>query len=88
MNKKYIMKTIKSIINLMRIIILFASCTQNNSTTINEKSSNRIKVKEQRMISGYRYTILEIDGNEYLTQDQGGFVKLEKESKYNERQNN
>jgi hypothetical protein len=57
---------------------LLVSCTQEKSISINEDSQNRIKLKEMRIINGYRYSIIEVDSVEYLTQDQGGFVRLSK----------
>ena len=57
---------------------LLVSCTQEISTSHNEKTQNRIRLKEVRIINGYRYSIIEVDSVEYLTQDQGGFVQLSK----------
>ena len=57
---------------------LLVSCTQETSTSINEDSQNRIKLKEVRVINGYRYSIIEVDSVEYLTQSKGGFVQLSK----------
>lgn len=61
----------------MLAVVFFSGCTQ-ESISINEKSNNRIKLNEVRIINGYRYSILEIDSVEYLTQDNGGFVRLQK----------
>ena len=57
---------------------LLVSCTQEKSTSINENPENRIKLKEFRIIDGYRYSIIEVDSVEYLTQSEGGFVRLSK----------
>lgn len=57
---------------------LLVSCTQEKSTSINETSENRIKLKETRVINGYRYSIIEVDSVEFLTQDKGGFVRISK----------
>jgi hypothetical protein len=57
---------------------LLVSCTQEKSTVINENSENRIKLKEFRIIKSHRYSIIEVDSIEYLTQDKGGFVRLSK----------
>jgi len=79
------MKTKTSILALTKAFFillvsscLLVSCTQEKSISINEDSQNRIKLKEMRMINGYRYSIIEVDSVEYLTQDQGGFVRLSK----------
>lgn len=58
-------------------IVFISSCT-NEATTYNEKSNNRIKVNEERIINGYTYLIIEVDNVEYLTQSKGGFIKLDK----------
>jgi hypothetical protein len=60
---------------------LLVSCTQEKSTSINENYKNyenRIKLKEVRIINGYRYSIIEVDSVEFLTQDNGGFVRISK----------
>jgi hypothetical protein len=79
------MKTKTSILALTKAFLillvsscLLISCTQEKSTSINEKSENRIKIKEVRIINDYRYSIIEVDSVEYLTQDKGGFVQLSK----------
>ena len=59
------------------LAVVLASCTS-QSTSVNETSNNRIKLKDTRTINGYRYTILEVDGKEYLTQNSGGFVEITK----------
>jgi hypothetical protein len=76
--KNSILSTTKAFLILFVSSYLLVSCTQEKSTTINEDSQNRIKLKEERIINGYRYSIIEIDSVEYLTQDQGGFVRLSK----------
>jgi len=60
------------------LAVVFASCTNEKSTSVNEVSNNRIKLNEVRIINGYRYSILEVDGKEYLTQDNGGFIEINK----------
>lgn len=79
------MKTKTSILALTKAFFillvsscLLVSCTEGTSTSINENYANRIKLKEVRIINGYRYSIIEVDSVEYLTQDKGGFVKLSK----------
>jgi len=79
------MKTKTSILALTKAFFillisscLLVSCTQEKSISINESSENRIKLKEVRVINGYRYSIIEVDSIEYLTQDKGGFVRLSK----------
>ena len=79
------MKTKTSILALTKAFFillvsscLLVSCTQEKSTSIDESSENRIKLKEVRIINGYRYSIIEVDSIEYLTQDKGGFVRLSK----------
>ena len=71
------MKKIK-IITAIILSTLFVGCTDENSHSVNEQSNNRIKLKEQRVVNGDTYSIIEIDSVEYLTQYHGGFVKLEK----------
>jgi len=62
---------------LVLAVVFISSCT-NESTSYNEHSANRIKLNEERIINGYRYSILEVDGVEYLTKDNGGFIRLDK----------
>lgn len=64
--------------SLLLAVVLLVSCTQEKSTSINENSENRIKLKEVRIINGYRYSIIEVDSVEYLTQDKGGFIRISK----------
>jgi hypothetical protein len=59
-------------------VVLFVGCTEKESNSINRKSNNRIKLIDERVINGYRYSIIEVDSVEYLTQDKGGFVRLGK----------
>ena len=59
------------------LAVVLASCT-NQSISVNEILNNRIKLKETRIINGYRYSILEVDGKEYLTRNNGGFVEITK----------
>lgn len=68
------MKTKTSILALTKAFFillvsscLLVSCTQEKSTSINENSENRIKLKEVRIINGYRYSIIEVDSVEFLT---------------------
>lgn len=79
------MKTKTSILALTKAFFillvsscLLVSCTQEKSTSTNETSENRIKLKEVRIINGYRYSIIEVDSVEFLTQDKGGFVRISK----------
>lgn len=79
------MKTKKSVIVLTShffiLLIssfLLVSCMQAKSSSINENSKNRIKLKECININGYRYFIIEVDSVEFLTQDNGGFVRISK----------
>lgn len=65
-------------IGLFFILLLLTNCTDENSRTINEDFQNRIKLKETRVINGYRYSIIQVDSVEYLTMDKGGFVQLPK----------
>lgn len=62
---------------LVLAVVFVSSCT-NESTSYVEQSDNRIILNEVRIINGYRYSIIEVDGVEYLTQDNGGFVQLSK----------
>ena len=65
---------------ILATIIMFVmiSCTEEKSNTINENSTNRIKLKEEIDITSHRYTIIEVDSVEYLTQDKGGFIRISK----------
>ena len=79
------MKTKPSILALTKAFFillvsscLLVSCTQEESTSINETSENRIKLKEVNIINGFRYSIIEVDSVEFLTQDRGGFVRISK----------
>ena len=73
------MKKIKiTIVSMILTVILLVGCTDEKSTSYNEVSSNRIKIKERREIDGAYHYILEVDGSEYLTQHNGGFIKLGK----------
>jgi len=63
---------------ILFISCLLVSCKGEKSTTINEDSQNRIKLKEERIINGQIYSIIVVDSIEYLTQDRGGFVRLSK----------
>lgn len=71
---------------MKKISILFAfalyslvlSCTDKESTIVEDNSNSRIKVKEIRTINGETYTIIEVDSTEYLTKYTGGFIKLGK----------
>lgn len=73
-----ILALIKAIFILFVSCCLLASCIQEKSTSISENSKNRIKLKEVRITDGCRYSIIEVDSIEYLTQDHGGFVRLSK----------
>lgn len=80
-----IMKTKTSILALTKVFLilfvsscLLVSCAREKSTSINENSESRIKLKEVRLINGYRYTIIEVDSVEFLTQDRGGFIRISK----------
>jgi hypothetical protein len=74
------------IINLRNLILalifvgncLFLGCTQVDSDSTNKISKNRIKLKEVRIINRVRYSIIEVDSVEYLTQDNGGFIQISK----------
>lgn len=59
------------------LAVVLASCNS-QPTSVSETSNNRIKLKETGIINGYRYTILEVDGKEYLTRTSGGFVEITK----------
>lgn len=76
--KTSILEVIKSFFILLFSSYFLVSCTLEKPTSINEDSENRIKLKEVRFIGGYRYSIIEVDSVEYLTQDKGGFVRLSK----------
>ncbi|NQY42951.1 MAG: hypothetical protein HRT87_06400 [Legionellales bacterium] len=75
---KNLTKKISYAIYIVLAVVVLSSCTNEESTITNEQSNNRIKLKEDRIVNGYRYSILEVDGKEYLTQDNGGFIELVK----------
>lgn len=77
-NKTSILALTKAFFLLLVSSCLLVSCTQEKSTLINENSENRIKLKEVRIINGYRYSIIEVDSVVVLTQDNGGFVRISK----------
>ena len=60
------------------LAVVSVSCTEEKSTSVNEESNNRIKLNEERVINGNKYSILEVDGKEYLTQNNGGFIEITK----------
>lgn len=76
--KNSILTQTKTFFILLVSCCLLVSCTQEKSSSINDGSQNRIKLKEMRVINGHRYSIIEVDSFEYLTQDGGGFVPLSK----------
>lgn len=76
--KTSILAATKAFFILLVSSCLLLSCTHGKSTLINEKSENRIKLKEVRIIYGYRYSIIEVDSVEFLTQDKGGFIRISK----------
>jgi len=55
-----------------------AKSYQLKSTIINENVDNRIKLKETRVIEGYSYVIIEVDGVEYLSAARSGIVRISK----------
>jgi len=63
---------------ILLAVVFLAGCTSDKSTPINELLNNRIKLNEVRSINGYRYFIIEVDGKEYLTQGNGGFIEITK----------
>ena len=60
------------------IVCCLSSCTSDTSTIEEEDTVNRMKLKESRIIKGYEYIIIEVDGVEYLSQLGGGFIELTK----------
>jgi hypothetical protein len=60
------------------ILLIVVGCTQEKSTIINENVDNRIKLKETRVIEGYSYVIIEVDGVEYLSAARSGIVRISK----------
>lgn len=58
-----------------RIVMSNGNCIKHKEKCEPQKSS-RIKVKEQTIIKRHRYTIIEIDGTEYITSDDGGICRL------------
>lgn len=68
------MKKLKYIIAV--IVLIITSCTT-EGRKVEDKSTSRIKVKENRVIDGRIIVIFEIDSVEYLGNlSEGGFVKL------------
>lgn len=68
----------KNILIFIVGIILFASCVEKSPTKLFEPTKDRIKLKEYKIIYGVGYAIIEVDSVEYLTQNNGGFIKLSK----------
>lgn len=83
----------KTIYFLLLLTIVFISGCMNESLSVDNKSvcptndekpssvkvdDNRIKLNNMQRIGGYIFLIIEVDGEEYLTQYSGGFIKLEK----------
>ena len=60
----------------LALAIFLVGCTDETSTKINDISDNRIKPVERRLIEGSTYLILEVDGKEYLTRVNGGFIEI------------
>ena len=69
------MKTFKYTVFIL-LAIFFSSCTTESWIYDLEAEPSRIKINESRVIDGYRYSIIEVDSVEYLTQSNGGFIKI------------
>lgn len=61
---------------LLLTAMIFISCTSESSHVVNENSNNRIKIKEERVISGHLFMIIKVDSSEFITSSYGGFYKL------------
>lgn len=62
-------------IYLILILTFLLSCNKNNES---KEEYSRIKFIEEKNVGSYRVRIIEVDGVEYLSTYQGGFIKLEK----------
>lgn len=60
------------------ICVFLSGCTQNKTVSVDDGFGGRIKFKEHRTIKGQIFLIIEVDSVEYLTQYQGGFIRLPK----------
>lgn len=78
MKKSPILTLTKAFLILIISGISLDSCTEVKSTSINQNYGSRIKLKEAANLNGYRYSIIEVDSIEYLTQDNGGFIRISK----------
>jgi len=75
-----IRKRIILIFFCLAIVYFLLSCGKSD-TTLNENSASRIKLKETIFIEEAgrtRFSIIEVDSIEYLTQNGGGFIRISK----------
>jgi len=73
------MKRLIYILPILIMTILITSCSCSDNTDNNVVSEKRIKLVEATGIKGKSFYIIEVDGNEYLTQYSGGIIKLDDE---------
>lgn len=63
---------------LISALALLYGC---NDTSKEKHYNGRIKIVEERVYDGVGYTIIEVDGDEYLSQDGAGICPLTKKTK-------
>ena len=72
------MKKLKYVFYLL-LITTVTSCSCGCAKQNTSKSTrNNIKGLESCVVDGYRYTIIEVYGEQYLANSSGGIIKLEK----------
>ena len=84
----FFLKTIKyEIFSNVFYAVCLTSCVQVEENGVKNKVekvettveiSNRIKFKGFNGSHGYYFMIIEVDGKEYLTQNEGGIIELKK----------
>jgi hypothetical protein len=62
---------------IIGLVIILTSCSCGDCDKAQETS--RIHLKETRVVNGYRYQIIEVDGREFFSNVNGGMVELSKE---------
>jgi hypothetical protein len=64
---------------LMMTIIPLNSCAKAENTKDNSSTEKveRITASDVTILNGYRYSILHVDGHEYLSNSNGGMIHLE-----------
>lgn len=60
------------------VLLIGSACKDEKTPPKIKYTGSRITLKDEKLINGYKYSIIEVDSIEYLVQHTGGIIRISK----------